>query len=272
MCELEDARLSAAGRRCGTSPPQETAAIAKWPWCLEKVTPRAGSHRYDLRIDRALATTDEGAADEGVDSAASTNGPEPSGLAGAEVTARRIAGQRAPVTTLRGASVEVDARRVGSFVVALCLLALAAGASILFVAGAQKNAQVTSLRDNGVPVVVKVSGCLGLMGGSGSNLAGYACKGTFTLDGRRYDDDVPGSTFYFPGAEIRAVTVVSDPELLATPRTLAAERASGRVFLLPSFLLVVLLLLLGLVISRRTGRRRRMSWVPSPTLRERPAT
>ena len=100
---------------------------------------------------------------------------------------------------LRGASVEVDARRVGHAVVGICLTALAATVIVLFVAGIQKNAQITRLRRQGVAVEVTVSGCLGLMGGSGSNLAGYECKGTFSLDGHRYSDAIPGSAFYSPG-------------------------------------------------------------------------
>ena len=88
-----------------------------------------------------------------------------------------------PVTTLRGASVNVDIRRVTHLVVGACLMALAAAVIILFVAGVQKNAQITRLHKQGVAVKVTVSGCIGLMGGSGSNIAGYDCTGAFTLAG-----------------------------------------------------------------------------------------
>jgi len=89
------------------------------------------------------------------------------------------------VTTLRGAAVDVDARRVARVLVGACLLALAALSATFFVVGASKNAQITDLREHGVPVEVTVTRCLGLLGGSGSNDAGYACRGSFTIGGHR---------------------------------------------------------------------------------------
>ena len=146
---------------------------------------------------------------------------------------------------MRGASVDVDVRRAGIAVIALCVLALAATVVVLYVAGFQKNAQITRLREHGVDVEVMVSGCIGLMGGSGSNLAGYDCKGTFT----------PGTAAHAPGSRLRAVTVAEDPALLSTPGVIATERASWHVYLLPSILLVVLVLVLTVLILRRAGSR-----------------
>jgi hypothetical protein len=157
-----------------------------------------------------------------------------------------------PVTTLRGAGVAVDGRRIGRVVVALCLVALAVLVTLLYVAGAQKNSQITRLRQQGVAVTVTVTRCLGLMGGSGSNLAGYSCRGTFTVDGRRYNEVIPGNTFHAPGATLQAVTVPGDPALLSTPGTLENERASWRVFILPTSLLVILVILAGALVLRRT--------------------
>lgn len=156
---------------------------------------------------------------------------------------------------MRGASVDVDVRRAGIAVIALCVLALAATVVVLYVAGFQKNAQITRLREHGVDVEVMVSGCIGLMGGSGSNLAGYDCKGTFTLGGRRYSDSIPGTAAHAPGSRLRAVTVAEDPALLSTPGVIATERASWHVYLLPSILLVVLVLVLTVLILRRAGSR-----------------
>ena len=81
----------------------------------------------------------------------------------------------------------------------------------LYVAGARKNAQIADLRQHGVPVEVTITGCQGLLGGSGSNAAGYACRGTFTLDGRRDDEALPGNTLLSPGTKVRAVAVPGDP-------------------------------------------------------------
>jgi hypothetical protein len=161
------------------------------------------------------------------------------------------AGVSERIGTLRGAGVEADVRRVGRVVVGVCLVALAALVVVLFTAGADKNAQITRLRQHGVRVAVTVSGCLGLLGGSGSNAAGYACHGTFTLDGRRYSEAIPGNTFYRPRATVRAVTDPADPGLLSTAAMVATERPSLTVFILPGTLLALLALLAGVVLRRR---------------------
>lgn len=161
------------------------------------------------------------------------------------------AGVSERIGTLRGAGVEADVRRVGRVVVGVCLVALAALVVVLFTAGADKNAQITRLRQHGVRVAVTVSGCLGLLGGSGSNAAGYACNGTFTLDGHRYSEAIPGNTFYRPRATVRAVTDPADPGLLSTAAMVATERPSWTVFILPGGLLALLALLVGVVLRRR---------------------
>jgi hypothetical protein len=155
-----------------------------------------------------------------------------------------------PIMRLRGAGVEVDVRRVGRVLVVAGLVALAAVVALLFSAGVDKNAQITSLREHGVPVNITVTGCLGMAAGSGSNLAGYSCKGTFTVGGHRYTDDIPGDSLHRPGATIPGVTVPSDPGILSTAAILATEHPSWRVFILPTILLV-LLVLLGAGVLRR---------------------
>jgi hypothetical protein len=155
------------------------------------------------------------------------------------------------VSTLRGAGVEVDVRRVGRIAGAICLVALAVTAIALFVAGANKNDQITRLRQHGVAVGVTVTGCLGLLGGSGSNAAGYECKGTFALAGHRYTEDIPGNTIRTPGSTIRAVVVAGSPPLLATARAVATDRPSWHVFVVPTILIVVDALIVGAVVVRR---------------------
>ena len=184
------------------------------------------------------------------------SGPAPDGGA-AGVTERAPGGA---LTTLRGAGVDVDVRRVGRVAVALCLVALAVVAVVLFVAGAHKNSQITRLRQDGVPVTVTVTGCLGLLGGSGSNAAGYACKGRFTLDGHRYVESVPGNVLRPVGTKVRAVAVAGDPPLLSTRHEVDTEHASGSVFIVPSILLVVLAVAVGALVVKK-----RRSGTASPT-------
>ena len=78
------------------------------------------------------------------------------------------------VGSLRGAGVDVNGRRVAQVVLGLCLAALAITTAVLFAAGFNKNSQINELQHNGVPVQVTVARCYGLLGGSGSNLAGYS--------------------------------------------------------------------------------------------------
>jgi len=164
-----------------------------------------------------------------------------------------------PLGTLRGAGIKVDGRRVGRVLLALIVVALAVLVVILYATGIQKNSQITRLHQHGVPVDVRVSGCLGLLGGSGSNQAGYACRGSFTLDGRRYSESIPGNILRIPGTTVRAVTVRDDPALLETARALTGEQSSGKVFVLPTILLILLLLALAALELRRRHLRQQPS-------------
>ena len=161
------------------------------------------------------------------------------------------AGGGEPLTRLRGAGVDIDVRRASRVVVAVVLVALAALIVVLFTAGVDKNAQITTLRTRGVPVTVTVSGCLGLLGGSGSNAAGYACQGTFTFGGQRYHAAIPGNSFERPGSTVRAVTDPDDPTLLSTAALVATEHASWTVFLLPGGLVILFVLIGGVALRRR---------------------
>ncbi len=181
-------------------------------------------------------------------------GSAPDGAPTASVSTRR---PDAPVSTLRGAGVDVDGRRVGRAIVALCLVGLAVLVVILFMAAVNRNDQVAELHQRGVPVVVTVSGCQGLLGGSGSNAAGYQCRGSFTQGGHRYSEPIPGDTFHRPGSTIQARAVPGDPALVAPTSAVAGEHPSWRVFVLPTVLLVVLLLLTAAVIAVRRSAIRR---------------
>lgn len=156
-----------------------------------------------------------------------------------------------PLTRLRGAGVEVDSRRVARAAAATVLAALFALAIVLAVAGAEKNAQIARLRRAGVPVTITVTSCLQDLGGSGSNGAGYTCKGDFRLAARRYPMSIPGLGFEAVGSKLRGVAVPSDPALATTAVVLAGEHPSWRVYLLPAVLAAVLALLGALVALRR---------------------
>ncbi len=157
------------------------------------------------------------------------------------------------VATLRGAGVgTVNARRLGTIVVGLCLLVVAVLAIAFFVAGLHKNDQTSQLRQHGVPVTITVTGCVGQLGGSGSNAAGYTCQGIYMLDGHQYTEPVPGNTLHPPGSTLAGIAVPGDPALVTTTAVLATEHPSNGVFILPAVLLAVLVIgIVGLVVWRR---------------------
>ncbi len=163
---------------------------------------------------------------------------------------------------LRGAGVAANPGRVGRVLGALALAGLAVSSVVLFVGGVHSNDQLTRLRHDGVPVDVTITGCVAQIGGSGSNIAGYRCNGTFTLDGRRYHEGLPGNTAYNPGDVVPAVTLTNDPSLISPARTVAAEHPSWRVFVVPTILAVIFVLLVGAVLWRRRTRRQTSSAVP----------
>ncbi|MGH9100942.1 MAG: hypothetical protein ACRDV8_12030 [Acidimicrobiales bacterium] len=102
--------------------------------------------------------------------------------------------------------------------------------------------------------VVAVTGCTGLLGGSGSNAAGYTCRGAFALRGLRYVATIPGLRDRPPGTTVHAITLASDPGLLATASQLSTERASAKVFLLPLLgvlMLVVVVPAAAILVARR---------------------
>ena len=160
-----------------------------------------------------------------------------------------------PVSTLRGAGVNYDARKVGHVVVGLILITLAALVVVFTVAGVHKNSQINELHHDGVPVTVTVTNCLGLMGGSGSNAAGYSCTGTFTVHDHRYTESLPGTGFHKVGSTLPATVVPNDPALVSPDSIVRTEHTSASVFVLPLILLIVLLLLVALIVLLRRRRR-----------------
>jgi hypothetical protein len=160
-----------------------------------------------------------------------------------------------PLTTLRGAAVDVDVPRAARVIVVILLTALAAIIASLFVADANTNAEITSLQRHGVPVEMTVTGCNALLGGSGSNAAGYRCRGSFDLDGHRYQETVPDDALHAVGAEVTVIAAENDPGLIATVHQASSERASWSRFTVPTALLIALIVSLVAIFHRRKSRK-----------------
>lgn len=159
------------------------------------------------------------------------------------------------VGQLRGAGVSVDGRRVGQVAIGIVLVTLLVLGVVFTLVGIHTNQQNDRLHNDGVPVTFTVTGCLGLLGGSGSNAAGYSCRGHYTLDGKTYAEQLPGDAFHRPGSTVAAVAVAGDPALVSPASIVATEHSSAGVFVLPIILFAVLLALVALllVLRRRQG-------------------
>jgi len=166
------------------------------------------------------------------------------------------------VGQLRGAGVSVDARRVGQVAIGIVLVTLLVLTVVFTLVGIHTNQQDDRLHNDGVPVTFTVAGCLGLLGGSGSNAAGYSCHGTYQLDGKTYAEQLPGDSFHRPGSTVPAIAVPGDPALVSPASIVATEHSSAGVFVLPVVLFVVLLALVALLVVLR----RRQGAEPAETL------
>jgi len=155
---------------------------------------------------------------------------------------------------LRGAGVQVDGRRVGQVVIGIVLATLAILAVVFAAVGVHTNQQDDRLHHDGVPVTFTVTGCLGLLGGSGSNAAGYSCHGTYALDGHRYREQLPGNSFHRPESTVAAIAVPGDPALVSPASIVATEHSSASVFVLPAIMAGILLLLVALLVVLRRRR------------------
>jgi len=144
------------------------------------------------------------------------------------------------------------------------LVALAVLIAVLYGAGATKNAQISELRDHPLVLAATVTTCQGQLAGSGSNGVGYACAATYVVKGSRYTETLPGSALHLRGSRVIVTVASDDPGLLSTPALVAHERASVRVFALPTVLLGLLVVLCAWrLATRRRGPARRGASLPT---------
>lgn len=83
-----------------------------------------------------------------------------------------------------------------------------------------RQAELHRLASEGVPVTITVTGCTGLASGTGITTVGYRCRGSFTLDGQRYDEEIHGNDqLLVTGKQLNGVALrAHSPVLYAAPR------------------------------------------------------
>ena len=111
--------------------------------------------------------------------------------------------------------------------------------------------RAAKLRNNGIPVEVTITGCTGISSGIAQAVQYYQCRGTYTLDGKQYNEVIGGIRASLPqGQTVPAITVRTDPALVTTATTVKDGSY------VPTIVLgaLGLLLLLGLVLRSRRRR------------------
>ena len=169
-----------------------------------------------------------------------------------------------PVTThdyIRGGGgVDIDGRRILRVAGAVCLVGLAVLVVITTVSARGQNSRMTRLQQHGVPVTVTVTGCVGIVSGTGSTNTGFSCRGNYTLGGHAYNEVITGTSAQLPeGSTVQAVAVPGDPALLSTADAVAHAHHSSDVYVTPIILLVVLVLGVGLLVWDTRRHRRAAS-------------
>lgn len=152
---------------------------------------------------------------------------------------------------IRGAGgVRVDGRRVGGYILGFGVLILAVLTVVFTGIAVHHNSRATSLKQKGVPVQVTVTGCVGLASGTGITGTGFTCRGSYTLAGRHYNEQIGGTASLFTvGQQISGVTVRDEPTVLYTAGSAQTMHSTWTVYVTPAVLLVVLV---GTEVLRRT--------------------
>lgn len=161
------------------------------------------------------------------------------------------------VGTLRGSSAVGVGRSFWLYAGALGLLIVAVAVTISFVSASNDNARIDRMKSHGISVTVTVVSCIGNLGGSGSNGAGYSCRGNYRVDGTTYHEPIGSMTkFSSPGTTVSGVV---DPTRYGTVVLSSAIRSSSTsngVYLAPG-LLAAAFILLALFYVRVVQRSRR---------------
>ena len=139
----------------------------------------------------------------------------------------------------------------------LGLVVLAAFIVVSFISAINANSAIDRMKAHGVPVTVTVGDCIGNIGGSGSNSAGFTCHGTYEVAGIAFHEIIGSMSAFSKSGTI--VSGVADPNRHSTVELASAVRATSpsATAYIPSAVLAVLLGALILLLRRRARRPER---------------
>src|ERR1700689_1494602 len=108
------------------------------------------------------------------------------------------------VSSLRGPEAQPIGRNFWLVAGTLLIAVLAVIVTVSFISAANDNSRIDRLKSHGVSVVVTVTNCVGNIGGSGSNAAGYTCRGEYDVRGAAYREVIGSkTTFSAAGSTVR---------------------------------------------------------------------
>jgi hypothetical protein len=172
------------------------------------------------------------------------------------------------VTSLRGPAAASVGRTLWLFAGALGLVLFAIALVVSFISATNDNARIDRMKAHGIPVIVTVVDCIGNIGGSGSNAAGYTCRGDYTVGGTTYRELIGSmTTFSASGTPVRGVADPSQHSTVVLASAIRTSVASPKAYVPPGlFTTVLVALTLALLrVARRSEPPRR-----APTAAARP--
>jgi hypothetical protein len=163
-----------------------------------------------------------------------------------------------------GAGFSIDARKVGGLFVVVGLVAVLALAAALANDAAHKNTRDRRLTENGVPVTVTVTSCLGIASGTGITESSFSCRGSFELGAERYNEVIRGSSVLLQSGDmVHAVVDPASPATLSTVEAADNAHASWRAYLASIALVIGVVVVSGILMwSARRRRRSKVTNVP----------
>jgi hypothetical protein len=162
------------------------------------------------------------------------------------------------VTTLRGPVAVSVGRTFWLVAGAIGLLVFAAALVVSLLSASNDNARIERMKAHGIPVTVVVTGCAGNLGGSGSNGAGYTCRGRYNIGRATYHETIGSmATFAATGTAVRGVVDPSHESTVILAIAVTRSKSSPGAYLRPALLAVVfaILLLAYLRVARRSASK-----------------
>lgn len=163
--------------------------------------------------------------------------------------------RRENVASLRGANAGSIGRTFWLGAAALGLAIFTAVLVVSLVSAFNDNARIERMKAHGIPLTVTVTTCDGNLGGSGSNGAGYTCRGTYRIDNTTFHEVIGSMTsFAASGTAVRAVADPSNHGTITLSTAVKSSKASPWAFVAPGALTVATVILTWLFV--RVARRR----------------